>query len=283
MKKVIVHNGVFHADDCMVVAMMKWLYPEIVVERKGINQITDEDKNDPDILIADIGYGEFDHHQKDAKLRSDGNKHAACGLVFEKFKNELFPDESSARLFRNSFIIPIEDADNGISHNSITSAIIAFRPNILNNSPTAMESRFDEAVDFLYDILMRAINNAKADVIAKEMVTGFEKDFPDGILIREDYFPVELLCDSSIVLEISKNLRGGYQIVTVKVNNNSFEDKISLPLAWLEIKPDGCNFVHQNRFIASFDTKDQAISAAKKVIAFSKLEMPKPDVAGLPY
>ena len=267
MKRIIVHSGVFHADDCMCVAIAKTINPDVMIERKSLQQITEDDKNDPDTIIADIGYGEFDHHQPDAKLREDGNKYAACGLMFEKFKLELFPNETSAESFRNKYIIPIEDADNGISNNTLAYAIVDFRPDCLSNSPATMESSFKEAVNFIQGILQRNINQAKANVEAIKKIKSLEESAINGLLITEEYFPTPLLIDSSITLEVSPSLRGGYQICTVKVAEGSFMDKLILPEEWLTNKPEGCTFVHQNRFIASFDNKESAVKAAMRLVS----------------
>ena len=267
MKRIIVHSGVFHADDCMCVAIAKTINPDVIVERKTLQQITEDDKNDPETIIADIGYGEFDHHQPDAKLREDGNKYAACGLMFEKFKLELFPDEASAELFRNRYIIPIEDADNGISSNPLSYVIIDFRPDALNTSGVDMMYKFNEAVDFIQKILERAIDQAKAATKAKKKIKFLEESAINGLLVTEEYFPTPLLIDSSITLEVSPSLRGGYQLCTVKVAEGSFIDKLILPEEWLTNKPEGCTFVHQNRFIASFDDKESAVKAAMTLVS----------------
>ena len=67
-------------------------------------------------------------------------------------------------------------------------------------------------------------------------------------------------------LIVAPSNRGGWNILTIKVDKDSFEDVMSLPKEWLENKPEGCTFVHTARFIATFNTKDAAITAAKTVL-----------------
>ena len=50
------------------------------------------------IYVADIGGGKYDHHQKEAAVREDGAKYAACGLLYNEWKNELFNKSSSRNL-----------------------------------------------------------------------------------------------------------------------------------------------------------------------------------------
>ena len=42
--------------------------------------------------------------------------------------------------------------------------------------------------------------------------------------------------------------------------------KQPLPESWLQEKPNGCTFVHANRFIAAFDTEANAVNAAKNLL-----------------
>ena len=84
---ILVHAGTFHADDAFAAALvLAAAGKDIPVKRcfsvpEGL----------PDsIIIADIGRGKYDHHQDDAKLRADGKKYAACGLLYEELKERLF-------------------------------------------------------------------------------------------------------------------------------------------------------------------------------------------------
>lgn len=89
IKQIIVHNGTFHADDVICVAILSIINPAVTVSRLPLSCIPAN--VDDATIIADIGFGEYDHHQEDAKCRSDGKKHAACGLVFRRFEHLLFP------------------------------------------------------------------------------------------------------------------------------------------------------------------------------------------------
>lgn len=81
IRRIIVHDGTFHADDVLCVAMVQLINANVVVERMPLSQLP---TNVPaDTIIVDIGYGKYDHHQVDARLRSDGKKFAACGLLLQ--------------------------------------------------------------------------------------------------------------------------------------------------------------------------------------------------------
>ena len=106
--KLIVHGGVFHADDVLTAAVLRELNPDLTVERAF--KVPEDRENNT--IIADIGGGRFDHHKKDKELREDGNPYAAIGLVLRDFDDRIFPDGVSEQLQND--IQRIEDADNGI-------------------------------------------------------------------------------------------------------------------------------------------------------------------------
>ena len=62
--KLIVHGGEFHADDVMTAAILKSLNPDIEIER--VYSVPDE--LSANTLVADIGFGKYDHHQDDKAL-----------------------------------------------------------------------------------------------------------------------------------------------------------------------------------------------------------------------
>lgn len=260
-KKIIVHGGKFHADDVFCVAMAQTLNPSIKVERVFKTDGFEDFKT----IICDVGGGRYDHHQATAELREDGNKFAACGLFFRDFGELLFPREESRKAFHDAYILPIEDCDNGLTPNPLSVAISAFNGG-WETTPEEREEGFTDAVAFVKGILEREISNMKAKQKAEKLVKDALAKSNNGLVILDQYLPTDMFVGTSAKLVISPSLRGGYQLLTVKKENGSFEDVISLPQAWLEEKPDGCTFIHQARFIASFETEKQAIKAGLEVL-----------------
>lgn len=259
MNRILVHAGTFHADDVMCVAIMKCINPDIQVER--VFRVPEDIGTD--VLVADIGLGKYDHHQSDCELREDGKKHAACGLVFRDFGKGLFPTEESAQAFIDRYIVPIEDADNGEAPNPLSSTIGAFNP--CWDEPQD-GTGFDDAVEFCIGVLKRSIHRAEANHRAEVEVSEAVSNSSDGVVILDKYLPTPNFIGTGAKLIVCPSNRGGWQLLTVKVEKDSFIDVISLPEYWLESKPEGCTFVHQARFIASFDTKEAAVKAAKSVL-----------------
>lgn len=268
-KKIIVHGGKFHADDLLCVAMAKVITSGVIsYERK--NTITFEDLdgfNKGEVIICDIGGGKYDHHQADAEVKENGHKYAACGLFYKDFASALFPDEDSINLFRQKYIEEVEEVDNGYTvKGALSQAIASFLPTWQNQDNESWNKQFELALNWLIPIIKNEQNQAVTNLAAKNLVVKYEKEMKDELLIIENYFPTQLLIDSKFKFEVSKSLRGGYQLLTVKKELNSLEDKVILPRLWTDKnnKPEGMTFIHNARFIACFDTKEHAIDAVYK-------------------
>lgn len=51
-------------------------------------------------IVFDIGRGQYDHHQKDSRIRENGIPYAAFGLLWETLGKEILGEELAKRLMR---------------------------------------------------------------------------------------------------------------------------------------------------------------------------------------
>ena len=79
---IYTHGGVFHADEVFSTALInivrEYFKLPLIFPERGFNPPMDDDKT----LIYDIGGGVYDHHQKDAEYRPNGDKYASFGLLW---------------------------------------------------------------------------------------------------------------------------------------------------------------------------------------------------------
>ena len=68
------HSGKFHADDVFSAALLLYLNPEITITRG--NKVPEDFEG----IVFDIGRGQYDHHQKDSRIRENGVAYAALGF-----------------------------------------------------------------------------------------------------------------------------------------------------------------------------------------------------------
>ena len=264
ISRVVVHAGRFHADDVFCAAMLLMIYPNAEVLR--IVSVSKELSRDDKTIVADIGYGKYDHHQPDAEIRSDGNRYSACGLVFRDFKHILFEgNPDAAERFERKYIIPVEIDDNGGAGNPLSSTISSFNPSW--DSGEDNDAKFAEAVSFVQSLIDRELQKmdaeARAEVIVKQALGE-----SDGriVLLHKDLPWRDFLIKTTALYAVYPSIRGGYNIQTVPEKEGSKKPKKPLPEEWISNRPEGCTFVHPTLFIASFDTEAAAMAAAEQAV-----------------
>ena len=73
-------------------ALLLYLNPEITITRG--NQVPENYEG----LVFDIGRGQYDHHQKDSRIRDNGVPYAAFGLLWEKLGPEILGEELALKI-----------------------------------------------------------------------------------------------------------------------------------------------------------------------------------------
>lgn len=144
----LTHPGTFHADDVLAACLLRLINPNFKIIRSNVIQ------NDFEGLVFDIGLGDYDHHQHDAKVRKDGVKYAAFGLLWKDLSS-FFMDNSHADLFDKAFVSEIDRCDNSSDTNLLSSSIGLFNPTWDSNE--SQDKLFEEAVRFFTPVLKALI------------------------------------------------------------------------------------------------------------------------------
>lgn len=176
-KKMCVHDGTFHMDDVMAVALLKLLgfVGEILRTRNP------EDWKNEDTLAIDVsreydGVRFFDHHQDESPVREEyyslagfgvETPYSASGLVWKHFGRKTARDygiktpngvDKFFRTIDEELIMPIDFTDNGIDlPESVNDDPMLYRmiSSINEDDPTSknQDNRFNIAVDHLNGLL----------------------------------------------------------------------------------------------------------------------------------
>ena len=117
----LTHSGKFHADDVFSAALLLYLNPEIMITRG--NRVPE----DFDGIVFDIGRGQYDHHQKDSRIRENGIPYAAFGLLWEELGADILGEEL-AQKFDESFVQPLDNNDSTGEKNELATLIGNFNP-----------------------------------------------------------------------------------------------------------------------------------------------------------
>ena len=286
-KKVVIHGGVFHADDVAVVALLQSAGYTLPVERKF--KVSEEELADPAILVADIGgnhnpaLNNFDHHQ-------DKNMQAACVLFYDSFVledtgNELEGNREVFEKFKKDFLEPISDADCGRGNGgdlSFSKVVVLFNPGPEASEETRMAA-FDEAVAFMLKAMEKSMARCKEIVESKRAVLDADTAVNGKVLVLDKFVPWDEHVYSrpdqeDLLYVIFPSLRGGFCIQQVPVEAGSFEGRKPLPEEWAGKRGDdlkelvgldesgSATFCHPGRFICGAETLEDALKLAELAV-----------------
>lgn len=172
VNKLIVHGGVFHADDVLCCAMARVINPGVVIERSNTPSAEDIASDGSNgVWVADVGGGRFDHHQADVRRHENGVKYAACGLLYDIWKPALTEGASSKGINDLEDLMSfIEDADNGGMMATSNLIVNSFRP--CWDDVFSMEDGFSRAVDFMEKSVRGILNPVQnGDTLAHHLGT----------------------------------------------------------------------------------------------------------------
>ena len=270
VKKGFTHGGIFHADDVFATALLKILNPDIEITRG--NQIPENFEG----IIYDIGGGEFDHHQKDKRIRENGVPYAAFGLLWEKYGEEIL-GKKEAEKFEVNFVQQIDWADNTGEYN-ILARVISDRNTTWKESHKDTKEEFEKAVEFAKEILENSFRQVWAKQDAYKIVREKAENCKDGILCLEQAMPwKEAVKGLEIVYVIFVSQRGGYCIQAVPSEEEDSERALKKPFpeCWRGATKEELqsmtgvktfNFCHNGGFLSAVDTLEDAIKVAELAI-----------------
>ncbi len=259
LQSIVVHNGSYHLDDVLCASLVK-LCSHYDVD---INRLNDPSslRTNKLTIICDVGGGEFDHHQPDAQTRPDGTKYSAFGLLWREFGRTIIKNglaglnpqnddelvEGAFKLFDEEFVIKVDRTDNYGQ---------AKFPNDLANVISCMSAngyKFEFAIEWasmmLIPLIEKSISDAKARKEVQELAT-----IPCVILPH--FIPARLFEGTVTKFTVCKSNRDGWNLSAVSPST------IDLP----KEEMDGCVFVHPAKFLAVFNSEEEAVNAASKLL-----------------
>ena len=267
------HSGKFHADDVFSAALLLYLNPEITITRG--NQVPENYEG----LVFDIGRGQYDHHQKDSRIRDNGVPYAAFGLLWEKLGPEILGEELALK-FDESFVQPLDINDNTGEKNELATLIGNFNPGW--DSKSSNDEAFFQAVSVAGMILEnkfeRYLGNERADKRVEEVLTEHAASLASGdtpaentnILILPEFIPCQKrLSETNIAFVIFPSNRGGYCIQPQK-KEYSMNYKCSFPVEWLGLENEelaavtglkSAGFCHKGGFLMTTGELADAVQA----------------------
>lgn len=285
---IVTHSGSFHSDDVFSVATL------LLVIKSKARIIRSRDPNQWQIadFIVDVGgeydsaANKFDHHQiGGAGQRENSIPYASFGLVWKKFGTTLCGSDDVAEDIDRRLVQQIDALDNGVDIIDVKYAnmfpylvgnvIFSFLPSW--NEDTGEDDKFEEAVSFAKDLLVREVRKTKDREEGKKFVIEAYNNSSDKriVVLDREYPWGEVISRYSEPLVVVYPSKESWHAKCVRDDTGSFVTRISFPEPWAGktesdlAKVSGVSdavFCHTKRFLAVSKTKDGAVRLAQIAI-----------------
>jgi len=279
---IATHDGPFHADDVMAVALIRTFHDRqaTVVRTRDRAQIDAAD------LVVDVGgafdpsSGRFDHHQADYQ-----GPRSAAGMVLDWLAASEQLDAELAANLRDGLMMYLDEVDNGRRAPDPT---VPCFPRIVDalNQPARSHAAFDDA--FAQAALFASAwlaglvaKHARVLEARRGVRAAMERAVADGtrVIVLEEYLPWKQVYfeaggethPTDFVLHPGTD--GSWRVVAIPPKLGDFAQKRSLPEPWAGLTDaaledvtgvPGSVFCHKNRFIAVFKTREGAEEALRR-------------------
>lgn len=297
---LVTHSGGFHADELLSSVVLTRLYPDATIVRsRAPDWITPAS----DRIIYDVGGAYdaeaqiFDHHQRGAPLRDDGQPYSSFGLIWRHYGRAYLAAmglpaahvEAVHQGFDAKFVLPIDLMDNGalspatagpLANLTLPSLLETLKPVFDNKEPGADDRGFQSALLIARMIVEAAIGQRAAKLRAETMVleaiavAGDARvlELPMGMPFR----PAIIKAGADHLLFVIHPRDKDWCITGIRKAEDSFEQRADLPAAWAGLSNGdleavcgvkGATFCHNGRFIAAAKSRDAILAMAEIAVA----------------
>ena len=290
MKKIVTHNGEFHADDVFAIATMQLLFGKEEIE---VIRTRDESIIQTGDYVIDVGgvydhdARRYDHHQPGAPIRENGIPYAAFGLVWKHYGEMVSGSTEVAAAIEETICQQVDATDNGMmisQMNEYSVKQITFDGFIKTwaadtGSLEEMDRNFHIIVDICRDYLQRVIQKTQKKLEDKKYALDlYEQTEDKRLIVSEQGFSSRLLTETEAVVLVMPDSTVGssrWVVVTVPVDDVSFDVKARFPEAWAGLRDselvsvsgvDDMVFCHKNRHLVITASKESALQVAEVVL-----------------
>lgn len=293
---LVTHNGGFHADELMSSVILTRLFPDAQIKR---TRAADWIAPAEDRIIYDVGgnydpaLAMFDHHQRGAPLREDGQPFSSFGLIWKHFGAQYLsafgvPADHVETVFANfdkGFVLPIDLVDNGalspsvagpLSGMTLPGLLETLKPVFDETDPEAEDRAFATALTiaraFVEARIARSAAKLRAEVMVQDAITaagdGHILELPMGMPFR----PAVVKAGADHLLFVINPRGKDWALGGIRKEDEGFALRADLPAAWAGLTGadleaasgvKGASFCHNGRFISAATTREAIVEMAK--------------------
>ncbi|MFS2179591.1 MYG1 family protein [Rhizobium pisi] len=294
---LVTHSGGFHADELLSSVILTRLFPQArIVRSRAPEWITPG----ADRIIYDVGgaydaeAGIFDHHQRGAPLREDGQPYSSFGLIWKHYGHDYLaasgiPEEHIETVhasFDRSFVLPIDLTDNGALSPSgplgaltLPALLETLKPVFDDRDPEADDRAFHAALavarSFVEAKIAQSASKLRAEALVHRAIVdtgeGRVLELPMGMPFR----PAIVKAGADHLLFVVHPREKDWCVTGIRRGDDGFELRADLPAAWAGLTNgaleaacgvSGASFCHNGRFIAAAKTREAALAMAELAI-----------------
>jgi len=242
IKSIITHDGAFHADEVMAIALIHELLGETPVRRT--RKLSESDMRDPEVWVVDVGLRHdpstlcFDHHH-------DPSLEASCKLVADHLLREGILKQPVYRELKETL-----DAISDIDRHGYKGHT-GFQFNSLIRMLDGLEGGFNEALGICRMIYRYAVRSAGLEEASRRIWESGEA-FGERVRVCSG-FPAhwKRYVDRGILIYPDGR---HWKMVT--------SDSEALPL----VSTGSETFMHVHRFFALFPSREKALDSAMRAV-----------------
>jgi uncharacterized UPF0160 family protein len=296
---LVTHSGGFHADELLSSVILTRLFPHAkIVRSRAPEWITPGS----DRIIYDVGglYDSeqviFDHHQRGAPLREDGQPFSSFGLIWKHYGRDYLiasglPEadvETVHASFDSGFVLPVDLVDNGALSPSVAGQLAGLtlpalletlKPVFDETDPDAEDRTFHQALAIARAFVEARIGKSAAKLRAEAMVhqaivaAGESRilELPMGMPFR----PAVVKAGADHLLFVVHPRGKDWTLTGIRRADEGFELRADLPAAWAGLTNgdleaacgvQGATFCHNGRFIAAAKSREAVLAMAELAV-----------------
>ena len=306
---LVTHSGGFHADELLSSVILTRLFPQArIVRSRAPEWIT----SGADRIIYDVGgkYDAaeriFDHHQRGAPLRDDGQPFSSFGLIWKHYGRDYLtafglPEahiEAVHASFDARFVLPVDLVDNGALSPSVAGPLAGLtlpalletlKPVFDETDPEAEDRSFHAALAIARSFVEARIGQSAAKLRAEALVHQAIVDTGEGRVLElpmgMPFRPAIVKAGADHLLFVVHPRDKDWCLTGIRRAEEGFELRADLPAAWAGLTNgdleaacgvEGASFCHNGRFIAAAKTREAALAMAELAVreAVSVVGMP---------
>ncbi|MDL2402576.1 MYG1 family protein [Rhizobium mayense] len=296
---LVTHSGGFHADELLSSVILTRLFPQArLIRSRESEWIT----AGTDRIIYDVGGAYdaaaqiFDHHQRGAPLREDGQPYSSFGLIWKHYGRDYLAAsglpaahiEAVHASFDTSFVLPVDLVDNGVLSPSVAGPLAGFTlPALLETlkpvfdevDPQAEDRGFQNALAIARSLVEAKIAQSAAKLRAEAIVLQAIEDAGQGRILElpmgMPFRPAIVKAGADHLLFVVHPRAKDWCVTGIRRADDVFALRADLPAAWAGLTNgdleaacgiDGASFCHNGRFIAAAKTREAALAMAELAV-----------------